>query len=70
MDGGGWSGGIFWVRGGERTFLWMSRGRWRGRGAGGIFWVSEGGWTFFMGDWEWVGVGGGIFWVGQSGYSF
>lgn len=32
--------------------------------SGGIFWLSGGGWTFFIGECWWVGVGGGIFWVG------
>ena len=25
---------------------------------GGIFWVSRGRWTFFMGEWGWVGLSG------------
>ena len=31
---------------------------------GGISKVDWGGWTFFMGEWRWLGVGGGIFQVG------
>ena len=34
---------------------------------GGIFWVGGRGWTFFMGEWGWVGLVVGIFCVGGGG---
>ena len=39
----------------------VGRGRWR------YIFVGQGGSTFFMGEWEWVGVGESIFWVGGGG---
>ena len=37
---------------------------------GGIFWVGGRGWTFFMGEWGWVGLVVGIFCVGGGGRRF
>ena len=57
MDGNflgcvGVGGGIFWVGAAEE----------------GVCWIGGSGWTYFMGSWEWVGMGRCIFWVGGGGW--
>ena len=53
MGGGGW----------RCVDTFMDRWGWKGVSED-IFWVDGGGWTFFMGEWGWLGyILGGWGWV-------